>query len=153
MWQFFLHVFTGRSCPSGLVKAVGSKETPSHRHLVTNVCPPGPCWNCRDIEFLWVWASASPGLPKEHGSKESLDRQWNLYAVVHPHQGTMQPLSEILLSHCHQEDVNLLLTCSFVFSYLSSIGAPKGPLTTISSMNPTEPEKPLSSSYLYFSHL
>ena len=39
-------MFTGRSCPSsGLVKAVGSKETPILRLLVTSVCPPGPCWN------------------------------------------------------------------------------------------------------------
>ena len=59
-------------------------------------------------------------------------------------------LSEILLSHCHQEDVNLLLTSSFVFSYLSSVVLPKVLSTTISSMNPNKPEKPLSSSYLYF---
>ena len=83
-------MFTGRSCPSsGLAKAVGSKETPILRLLVTNVCPPGPCWNCCDIEFLWVWTSASPVLPLERGSW-SLWTDRELVPVVHPHQGTMK---------------------------------------------------------------
>ena len=81
---------------------------------------------------------------------ESLDREGTCTS------GTSSPgypevtLSEILLSHCHREDVNLLRTFSFVFSYLFSVVLPKVLSTTISSMNPNEPEKPLPSSYLYF---
>lgn len=102
-------MFAGRSCPSsGLVKAVGSKETPSHRHLVTNVCPPGPCWNCCDIEFLWVWASASPVLPKEHGSR-SLWTDMELVPVVHPRQGPMKP--PCLRSGCLTATRRMWISC------------------------------------------